>query len=180
MLVVVLITLALLLGLLFGGSSVWFLKPTQDRIVERTVNRYVCADGEVKSAQSECAVIVRGTGNTTIVCPPCNKTDFVYRKSDCDQCLKDCGHMIEGLVTSTTLHVPTCTSCTGNSECGQANFSDIKCGGGEMYKIYYEPFCNKDGCCVTTQTKKPIRECMDNERCEPVKGCVPYEEEGEE
>ncbi|MBD3388994.1 MAG: hypothetical protein GF416_07905 [Candidatus Altiarchaeales archaeon] len=174
MLVAVLIVIALLLGILFGGSSVWFLKPEgKDQVVEKTVNKYVCSDGTTKDSKDECPIISEADGESQVVCPPCNKTDFIYRKCDCDQCKIQCGLSDDGgaAVTTTTLHVPKCDPCTADSDCGQPEYSEFKCSSNGMYRIESTPICD-DSCCKVKQEQKIIRKCTDQERCVPGEGCV--------
>ena len=181
MMMVVLVCLALLLGVLFGGSAVWYLKPdSETRVVENVVSRFVCSDGTTKELQSECPYVKTTSGKTEVVCPPCDCTDTtgnVYRKCDCVTCAVQCG--VAGIVTTTTIPQPICDPCSKDSDCGQPSYSDVKCNKDKMYKLYNEPFCS-DGCCKTKQTRSEIRSCMSNEACEPTGGCIPYDNSGED
>lgn len=176
LLVAVLIVIAVLLGIMFGGSAVWYLKPdNQPKVIESTTERFVCADGTIKETIEECPIIQDTSGETTIVCPPCNKTDFIYRKCDCNQCLVQCG-LSEAGVTTTTLHIPKCDPCTSSTDCGTPGYSEIKCSGGRTYKIYSEPRCD-EGCCKTLQEQRWIGGCPAGQRCLPGQGCVSYDDE---
>jgi hypothetical protein len=180
MLVGVLIAIALLIGILFGGSSIWFLKPAGgDQVVEKTLMKYVCSDGTVKDAQSDCPTIAVGT--STVVCPPCgskNVTDTnPFRRCDCVQCTAQCGG--EGVVTATTIAQPVCKACAANADCGQPAYGDIKCKNSEEYKMYQEPTCEKS-CCMVKETYNKIQDCTSSQRCRPGQGCVAYDDTTEE
>jgi len=180
---VVLIALALLLGVLFGGSSIWFLKPSAggEKVVEKVVNKYVCFDGSIKDAQSQCPTVSTENGQTQVVCPPCpagNASGVVFRKCDCTQCSVECG--TRPPVTTTTLLAATCKECTADSECGTASYSDMRCKNDEVYKMYLEPTCMDDKdigkkCCKTKETYNKIMTCPGGQHCEKGKGCVTLE-----
>ncbi len=187
MLVAVLIAIGILLGIIFGGGTIWFLKPGGDTmVVDKVVQKYVCADGTVKDRLSECPVIEGGNGSTRVVCPPCECDDVTvnpYRRCDCVQCLASCGFGGAN-VTTTTLYVPTCEACTSDEDCGAAHYENVtRCrsiqGTEKMYRNYIQPFCD-DGCCKVTQTQNVIRSCTDDERCISDEGCVMYEETDDE
>jgi hypothetical protein len=176
MMVVVLILLSGLLGILLGGGGAWLIKPdSQDRVVERTVNRYVCSDGSIKSSQNECPTM---SADGTVQCPPCqpagSPTDVLYTVCDCVRCAIDCGPSTPGAVTTTTIAQPVCRECSSNSDCGQPSYDDARCRGEVEYKMYNEPFCD-DGCCKVRQTRNDIRSCTENEICHPQQGCVQRE-----
>jgi len=180
LLVAILIAIALILGILFGGSTVYFLKPeSSTRVVDNSVTKYVCSDGQVKDDLSQCPKVQTSeTGETTVVCPPCsNTTEFLYRKCDCTACTQQCGIIpVPGeSVTTTTIHVVKCSPCSSDTDCGQPEYSDIKCSADRMYRIEMTPICD-DGCCKTMQEQKIIRTCTSAERCQAGKGCVPYED----
>ncbi len=183
LMVAVLICLSLLLGLLFGGSLTWYLKPSTGGVggtTEKIVNKYVCSDGAVKDKKTDCPVVEIKDGQTNVVCPPCNcdGKDFTYTECSCTQCKAKCG-LTDGGITTTTLAQPICESCTADSDCGIAEYGDLKCNKDKMYKLYNEPICS-DGCCKTKQTRYEIRSCMENEICKPTGGCVQYEETTDE
>jgi hypothetical protein len=190
MLVAVLIAIALLLGILFGGSSIWLLKPAAggEQVVEKVVNKYVCSDGAVKDAQSECPIVsTNPDGKTTVVCPPCEtKTTGAaecspFRTCDCTQCAAQCGTI--AVPTTTTLTPPpVCKACTADSECGSATYSDLRCKNDEVYKMYIEPTCLEDKflggkCCKTKETYTAIQTCPSGQRCKKAEGCVTYTED---
>jgi len=184
MLVGVLIALALLLGIVFGGSSIWFLKPSsQGRVVDNGVTKYVCFEGSVRDRQEDCPRAAIGNGSAAVVCPSCparNGSQVVYQsKCDCAQCSLQCGGIV---VTSTTLHVPVCKPCTANPECGQQFYGDeLRCRNGQEFRLNNEPLCEK-GCCQVKQTQVDTRKCTEAEVCSPTKGCIPIppDEPGDE
>jgi hypothetical protein len=195
MLVAVLIALALFVGILFGGGSIWFLKPAgtgAGGVVEKAVNRYVCYDGSVKDAQAQCPVVSTGTdGKTQVVCPPCENTATgsttcsPFRKCDYTQCQAQFGI---GIAPTTTLAPPKCAACTTNAECGQPGDSDLRCKNDEVYRTHFEPFCDTNsslsmtggGCCLQKETYKAVQTCSDTQRCYKGKGCVAYTDAPEE
>ncbi|MBU0762503.1 MAG: hypothetical protein KKD39_05705 [Candidatus Altiarchaeota archaeon] len=168
LMVVVLIVLAGLLGLLLGGSGAWFLKPSgESKVIDKVLNKYVCADGTVKNTQAECPK-VKSDGK--IECPPCtgsssgNPNDFIYTRCDCSKCATDCGTGAAGGVTTTTIWQPTCKSCNSDLDCGETK-EEYACTSWKERKLIYTPKCD-DGCCLFTQQIIPIRSCTDNERCD--------------
>ncbi|MFH1055696.1 MAG: hypothetical protein V1744_06345 [Candidatus Altiarchaeota archaeon] len=185
LLVGVLVVLALLIGMLFGGSSIWFLKPTgEGGVTEKVVNKYVCSDGSVKDNQNKCPKTVTGAdGKMEVVCPPCKTSDTTspLRKCDCVQCESQCG--VAYTPTTTTLYIPPCTVCTSNAECGQPSYSEIRCKNDDTYKMYLEPYCaDEDGkkCCKTTETVKDLTPCPQDQRCVKGQGCEIREQAPEE
>lgn len=179
LLVGVLIALALLVGVLFGGSSIWFLKPSGgEQVIEKTVTKFVCYDGTVKDAQTDCPQ-VSSDGTTRIVCPPCkgmNVTDTSpFRRCDCTQCAAQCG---AGGVVTTTIAPPKCTPCAANSDCGQPGYSDLRCKDDIVYKMYREPTCD-ESCCVVKETRNDVQTCSSSQRCRPAQGCVEYQDSAE-
>jgi hypothetical protein len=181
---VVLIALALLVGILFGGSSIWFLKPADGggQVVEKIVNKYVCSDGVVKDTQSECPVTtIDSSGNSQVVCPPCKATGSSQTTTpiSCTVCLAQCGSKIPGY-TTTTLYIPPCKACSANSDCGESFYSEgLRCRNGQEYKIKNDPLCAKS-CCNVVQTQDNTRQCVETETCNALKGCIPIPEDGQE
>ncbi len=172
--VVVLITLSLLLGVLFGGSTVWYLKPSSDtQIIESVVNKFVCADGSVKDSQDQCPHLETKGGKTELVCPACDypdSTGSVYRKCDCIQCNAQCG---TGLMiqTTTTLHIPVCDPCMTDGDCGAEFLGELRCRKDKEYKMKNFPICD-DSCCKLRQEMITIRSCTNDERCVSDQGCI--------
>ena len=183
LLVGVLLILALLLGVLIGGSSIWVLKPGTSsgggQVVERVVSKYVCMDGSVKNSQSECPTTVATSTGQTLTCPVCQIVSISSsnRTLSCTECAARCGAIIP-VITTTTL--PPCKVCSANSECGQPSYSPPKCKNDQTYKMYSEPFCEKetDGrmCCTVKQTPSGMTQCASAERCQNATGCVAYQD----
>jgi hypothetical protein len=180
MLVIVLIALALLLGLLFGGSAIWYLKPSTSagggvNTVVNTVNKYVCSDGTVKDAQNQCPTVkTDASGNTQVTCPVCPprqtctaaecgsltpKTYTTYEQ--CQQCASQCGGIMILPTTTTMTPPPVCRTCTTDSDCGVSSYSDMRCKNDEAYKMLLNPSCHSDKtttekCCQTIETYTKI------------------------
>lgn len=178
-LVAVLIVLAGLLGLLFGGAGAWFMKPeAQTKIIDRPVNRYVCYDGSEQSDKSQCPKVTASGECPKVECPPCTSTggsqDIVYRDCDCATAKQRCGFTGAPSVTTTTIWTPTCTTCNSDLDCGQES-SEPVCKSGKEYTLVYKPQC-KDGCCINIQNMNYNRECGSGERCGDSGTCEPYED----
>ena len=178
--VAVLICLALLLGVLFGGSATWFLKPdSESRVIEKQINKYVCYDGTVKTVQSDCPIVSTDEGQTQVVCPPCDTSGYVYTKCACTQCRAECG--IEcapagGRVTTTTIYVPKCKPCTTDMECGTSSYENLtRCDDNKAYKNLINPVCD-DSCCKQTQSIEVIETCTSDQTCMRGQGCVERED----
>lgn len=174
--------LALLVGVLIGGSGIWFLKPTgQGGVVEKVVNKYVCYDGAVKDAQSECPVVKIEGGQQTLECPKCPATGSTQTTTQCscDRLLAQCGGIIPGY-TTTTIHVPVCKSCTTNGDCGSPTYSEPRCKNDQTYKMYIEPFCDmrneSNKCCLQKETPSDMTQCPEGQRCVKGQGCAIYED----
>ena len=174
LMVVVLIVLSLLLGVLFGGSSVWYLKPSQDtKVIQSTVQKFVCADGSIRDTPGQCPKVETKDGVTELVCPPCECTDVPgspYRQCDCTLCAVQCGTPVHVPVTTTTIYVPSLKTCETDSDCGQI-FYEKTCRYSQEYRVVNTPFCDK-GYCKVTQKQEMTRECTDDENCISGKGCV--------
>ena len=172
--VVVLIVLAMLLGVLFGGGTVWYLKPSSEtKVIDRVVNKFVCSDGAVKDSQADCPFVKTTGGKTELVCPPCDcpdQTGSVYRKCDCIQCSAQCGTGLS-IMTTTTIHVPVCDACSQDADCGTEYLGDLRCRKDKEYKMKNIPICG-DGCCKVRQEMITLRSCTSDERCVSNQGCV--------
>jgi hypothetical protein len=187
LLVGVLIVLALMLGLIFGGSSVWFLKPDGGTQTSTVVNKYVCMDGSVKDNQNLCPVM-QTDGTTTVACPPCECTGTTgttissspYKQCSCTECAAQCGSPVY-TATTTSSTLPPCQVCNSDLDCGSSSYSELKCQNGKVYKTFSEPVCEEDNlgrkCCKIIQTTTDRIPCATNERCVNGVGCMPYEDE---
>jgi hypothetical protein len=192
LLVVVLIALALLIGIVLGGSSIWYLKPSTggEKVVEKAVNKYVCSDGAIKDAQNQCPILaVSSDGKQTVSCPVCPaKTTCATlpssgpsEKFDCYQCVTNCNGIILLSTTTTLVPLPVCKACTTNTDCGSSGYSDMRCKNDEAYKMLIEPFCDidnktKESCCKAKETYNKIMTCPAGQRCYKGKGCEAYED----
>jgi hypothetical protein len=195
MLIAVLLAIALLIGILFGGGSIWLLKPEgggTGGTTEKIVNKYVCSDGSVKDQQGQCPVITTTSdGKTSVVCPPCTGTTSSspdgcspFRKCDCVQCFASCGG--SGGPT-TTLAPPTCYPCSADTDCGAERNSELRCKNDEVYVMHYKPICDlqnstvggTEKCCKTSESYNKVQTCSDTQRCRKGQGCVAYEDSTE-
>ena len=173
LLVGVLLILALLVGVFFRGSSMWFLKPQGSiNVIDKVTTKYVCYDGSVKDSQSQCPIISNINGQMTTTCPPCKQGNATITTTQCSclECAARCGAILPS--PPTTIAPPQCKNCTANGDCGQPFYGDLKCRNGQEYKLYNEPLCDK-GCCATKQSQSNTRTCTDTETCSPLKGCIP-------
>ncbi|MFH1404185.1 MAG: hypothetical protein ABIH11_07960 [Candidatus Altiarchaeota archaeon] len=175
--------LTLFLGLVFGGGfTYWYMPRTCSKVIETTSIEYQCYDGSKRPDLSECPEPnIPECEETKDVTKDTSEKQVVKVGFECTDCISKCPQVCSpgAKVTTTTIHVPVLPPCTSNADCGDPEYSEIRCDYDKTYKIYSEPFCD-DGSCKVTQTKKIIRTCMDNERCQKEVGCVPYTESSEE
>jgi len=198
-LTVVLLAIALLVGILFGGSSIWFLKPSSEGGAQvNTVTKYVCSDGAVKDAQNQCPAIITSADGKTVTCPTCQKCGTCQicptgqekantsnlaptQYEQCQQWAIQCGGIMMVPTTTTLTPPPVCKSCSADSDCGVSSYSDFKCKNDEVYKELLNPVCEQDKktsekCCQVTSTYTKIETCQPSMRCVKGQGCVSNEQ----
>ncbi|MFH0862405.1 MAG: hypothetical protein V1875_05170 [Candidatus Altiarchaeota archaeon] len=186
----VLMAIALLLGILFGGSSIWFLKPAEGGTQTNTVTKYVCSDGSVKDAQNQCPAISTSTDGKVVECPKCQTCPVCQSDSttgstmptpskytECWQCAQNCAGIMIIPTTTTMTPPPVCKACTANSDCGVSSYSDFKCKNDEVYKDLLNPLCEQDKktgekCCQYEAVYTKLETCQNNMRCVKGQGCV--------